>query len=680
MPTPSPQPPPTAPARPLLAPLALVVAATVAYANTFTAPFVFDDIPTIVENPALRQLWPLGDLLFPSAGGLTLSGRPLVAISLAINYAISGTAVWSYHATNLLIHILAGLTLFGLLRLTLRRPALPTAISAAEFPLAFAIALLWTVHPLQTQAVTYIVQRAEALMGLCYFFTFYAFARGLVSARPWRWWSAALAVCTLGIGAKEVMATAPALVLLYDRTFVAGTFARAWRERSRFYLGLAATWLPLAIFILSTGGNRGGTVGYGVGVTPWAYALTQFEAVARYLTLTFFPVGQSFEYGTFWVTDLTTILPYVLLVLPLLAATAYALARRPLLGFAAAWFFVVLAPTSLTPGTIQMIVEHRPYLSLAAPLALLVLGLYRWLGRRGLWISGTLAAACVVLTFARNTTYRSAYTLWADAVVQRPRNPIALNNLGEALFKLDRVPEAIARYQEALRYAPTDAKTNYNLAIAYERSGLRAESLALYAEIVRRKPDFAEAHSNFGFVLLQTGRTAEARAEFETALRLKPALPEAHNNLGNLFLQSSQFADATRAFQAAIRLRPTYAEAHYNLGNATAQQGDMPGALAHYADALRHQPAYAEAHVNSGNALLQLDRIPEAITHYEAALRIKPAFADAHNNLGTVFLHTGRLSEAIEHFTQALTARPNFSDAQRNLADARAALAAQQRR
>ncbi len=292
MPTP---PQPTKPARPFWAPLALVVAAAVAYANTFAAPFVFDDIPTIVENPALRQLWPLGDLLFPSAGGLTLSGRPLVALSLAINYAISGNAVWSYHVTNLLIHILAGLTLFGLLRLTLRRPVLPAPVVSAELPLAFTIALLWTVHPLQTQAVTYIVQRAEALMGLCYFFTFYAFARGLVSTHRWRWWSAALVTCTLGMGAKEVMATAPVLVLLYDRTFVAGTFDRAWRERSRFYLALAATWLPLAIFILSTGGNRGGTVGFGVGVTPWAYALTQFEAVTRYLTLTFFPIGHFYD-------------------------------------------------------------------------------------------------------------------------------------------------------------------------------------------------------------------------------------------------------------------------------------------------------------------------------------------------------------------------------------------------
>jgi tetratricopeptide (TPR) repeat protein len=665
-----PTPTTNAPARSLWAPLALVAVTVLAYANTFSAPFVFDDIPTIVDNPAIRHLWPLGDLLFPSVGGLTLAGRPLLALSLALNYAISGTAVWSYHATNLLIHLLAGLTLFGLLRLTLRRPALPITVIAAELPLAFVIALLWTIHPLQTQAVTYIVQRAEALMGLCFLFTFYAFARGLTSPRPWRWWSVALTVCTLGMGAKEVMATAPVLVFLYDRTFFAGTFARAWRERSRFYLGLAATWLPLAVFILSTGGNRGGTVGLGVGVTPWAYALTQFEAVTRYLALTVFPIGQSFEYGTFWVTDPLTILPYAFVLIPLLAATIYALWRRPLLGFAGAWFFVILSPTSLTPGTIQMIVEHRPYLSLAAPLSLIVLGLHRWLGRRSLWLFGGLALACITLTFLRNATYQSAYTLWADAVVQRPKNPIALNNLGEALFKLDRVPEAIARYQEALRYAPIDAKTNYNLAIAYERIGRRAESLALYAEIVRRKPDFAEAHSNYGFVLLQTGRTAEAQAEFETALRLKPTLPEAHNNLGNLLLQSGRIDEAIRSFQAAIKLRPAYAEAHYNLGNAVAQQGDMPGAITHY----------AEAHVNYGNALLQLERIPEAITHYEAAIRLQPSLYNARNNLGYVFLHTGRLNEAIEQFTQALVTQPDFADAQRNLAEARAALAAQEKR
>jgi hypothetical protein len=284
----------------LLAGGLLVVAVLAVYAHTLSAPFVYDDGPAILDNLTIRRLWPLTDVLLPQAeGGLTVSGRPVLNLSFALNYAISGHAVWSYHAANILIHAASTLLLFGIVRRTLaKRESAPgageTSPSAPALPIAVAIAGLWALHPLQTQAVTYTVQRAESLMGLFYLLTLYAFARGVgVSpestnrARFGRrsWFGLTVAACALGMGTKEVMATAPLLVFLYDRTFVAGSFRTAWRERRGFYCALAATWLLLGALVLSTGGNRGGTVGLGVGVPLWAYPLTQFQAIARYLGL-----------------------------------------------------------------------------------------------------------------------------------------------------------------------------------------------------------------------------------------------------------------------------------------------------------------------------------------------------------------------------------------------------------
>lgn len=220
-------------------PMAVVLVTVIlaAYGNSFRAPFVYDDTLAIPENPTIRRLWPLSEVLLPQVqGGLTVSGRPILNLSFAINYAISGPNVWSYHVFNVLVHAGSALLLFGIVRRTLRRsgqglsPGLRQC-AAASTPLAFTIAALWALHPMLTQAVTYTVQRAESLMGFFYLLTLYAFARGVEchslddksgGGRRRRWFGLSVAACALGMGTKEVTVTAPLLVLLYDRTFVAG--------------------------------------------------------------------------------------------------------------------------------------------------------------------------------------------------------------------------------------------------------------------------------------------------------------------------------------------------------------------------------------------------------------------------------------------------------------------------
>ena len=204
---------------------AIVVAVGLAYANSFGGPFVFDDEPAILENATIRKLWPLsGPLSPPREFGVTVAGRPVLNLSLALNYAISGTAPWSYHAFNVGVHALAALVLFGLVRRTLRGPLLVATHGGRAEEIAAAVALVWALHPLQTESVTYVIQRAESLMGLFYGFTLYAFVRATTSARPRGWLAAMVTSAVLGMGCKEVMATVPLVVLLYDRTFVAGGF------------------------------------------------------------------------------------------------------------------------------------------------------------------------------------------------------------------------------------------------------------------------------------------------------------------------------------------------------------------------------------------------------------------------------------------------------------------------
>ena len=616
--------PPTAPGLPGVAsrwtvPLAagvLVVAVLAAYGNSLAGPFVYDDLPAIPGNPTIRHLWPLSDVLLPqAAGGLTVSGRPVLNLSLALNYAISGEAVWSYHAFNLLVHVGAALLLFGLVRRTLERwseltttrlPARGTEkrVGVNSLHLAFAIAALWALHPLQTQAVTYTVQRAESLMGFFYLLTLYAFVRAtdchpLVDKQIGRdrivWLGVSVIACLGGMATKEVMATAPLLVVLYDRTFVAGSFGAAWRKRRRYYTALAATWLLIGALVLSTGGNRGGTVGLGVGVPLWAYPLTQFQAIARYLRLSGWPDPLVFEYGTFWVERAGDILPFAVLVVPLVAGTVLALSRKPVLGFAGAWFFGILAPSSLAPGTIQMIVEHRMYLPLAAVSATIVLTLHGWVGRRALPVLAVVVAAFAILAGVRNRDYRSHLVLWTKTVAQRPDNPRARVGLAEAYTELGQLDQAIAHYTEATRLLPDEANYHYNLALILAQTNRLDEAILRYQHALRLVPTEARTHNNLAIALVRVGRLEAALPHYAEAERLAPADPQFPYNHGIALGRLGRDTEAIARFEAALQLDPNLADAHFNLASGLARLGRYAEARRELETVLRLKPADAEA-------------------------------------------------------------------------------------
>ena len=460
----------------------LVLAAAAAYCNSFGGPLIFDDEQAIVKNPTIRQLWPLWQPLRPPAHGETVTNRPLLNLSLALNYAVGGLATWGYHAVNLAIHLAAALLLFGIVRRTLRLPAMRDRWGQAATGLALAVALLWAVHPLQTESVTYIVQRAESLAGMLYLLVLYGLIRategGKGDTRLWEeikeeskegetsppmpahkspplplspsplsalpWYAVAWLACLLGMAAKEVMVSAPVVALLYDRTFLAGSFREAWRRRRGFYLALAGTWLLLA-GVVAQAPTRGSTAGFGAGVSAWAYLGTQFGAIVHYLKLCVWPCPLVLDYGTDTAAGASQIVPYLIVVALLAAATGVALWRWPKVGFLGAFFFAVLAPTSsVVPVATQTVAEHRMYLPLAAVVSLAVCGAHvglRGKGDRHLlcaapggpfrqkvlvpfsWLAGGLTAAVAItfgiMTFDRNVTYQSDLAIWRDTLAKR---------------------------------------------------------------------------------------------------------------------------------------------------------------------------------------------------------------------------------------------------------------------
>lgn len=687
--------------------LMIVLAGVAAYGHALSGPFVLDDIPSILENGTLRQLWPLsGPLAPPRGGGLTVEGRPVLNLSLAVNHAIGGTEVRSYHLANLAIHLLAGLVLFGLVRRTLGLALRWEPGRAMGF--AWAVALLWTLHPLQTESVTYVIQRAESLMGLFYLLTLYGFARSLEGPSQGAWRALAVGACLLGMGTKEVMVSAPLMVFCFDCSFFAGSAREAWRRRRSFHLALAATWLLLAVLALGAG-SRGGTAGPGSGVSAFQYWLTQPAAVARYLRLALWPSGQVFDYGALWVAHPSAVALPALLLACLAGATAWALGSREparrMAGFLGLWFFAILAPTSLIPGNRQTLAEHRMYLALIPVVIAGVAALSGLAPARRPWLLPALALLlalpCGFATAARNRSYRSALALYSADAARLPANPFAQSNLGMALLGENQPAAAAARFQEALRLRPVYPLAEDNLGNALLLLGRRPEAEAWFRAALRQDPNFAEAHNNLGYALLQEGQVAAALVEIETAIALKPGLaearlnlagalaragrfpesfaqyrllltsapgsPEVHNDFGVALAQAGDLPGAISQYRAALRFRPDYAEAHYNLANALAAAGFPTEAVAEYREAVRLRPDYLSACNNLGNALLRQGRPAEAQAAYEAALRIDPARALSHYNLANALLQLHRPDEAVVHYRAALRLDPDLAVARQTL-------------
>ena len=582
----------------------LVLAVMAAYGNSFHGPFIFDDANSIVENTSIRQLWSPQVLTAPPEA-LTAVGRPVLNLSLAINYAIGGLNVWGYHAVNLAIHILAALALFGLVRRTLLLPTVSDRFGPASTGLALAVALVWALHPLQTESVTYIIQRAEAIVGLFYLLTFYCFVRGVTSARGfdlahpalsivegrgWVWYAAAAGACALGMASKEIMVSAPLVALLYDRIFISGSFKESLRRRWGWYLVLASTWAILGLLVyLSLG--RGGSAGFNLGMTVWEYARTQFGCIIHYLRLSFWPSPLVLDYGTGTVSQAADIVPYAIGVGLLLAATAVALALRPKWGFLGVWFFVILAPSSsIVPLVGQTEAEHRMYLPLGAVVTLVVLAAYtalESLGRRsakadsaaprGLSPPGRAVAGALLLavaaalgwgTYQRNEVYQSALAICKNTVEKCPLNYRTYNNRGLAYADMGQYDAAIKDYDKAIELKSDYAVAYNNRGIAYADMGQYDVAIKDYDKAIELKSDDYDVYYNRGNALNGKGQYDAAIKDYDKAIELKSDFAEAYNNRGAAFGRKGQYDAAIKDLDKAIELKPYYAVAYNNRAGA----------------------------------------------------------------------------------------------------------------
>jgi Flp pilus assembly protein TadD len=459
---------------------------------------------------------------------------------------------------------------------------------------AFLTALIWATHPLNTEAVTYLVQRAESLMGLFYLLTLYGYVRSLDSEHGFFWLNVSVAACCLGMGTKEVMVSAPLTVLLFDRTFVAGTFRESLHRRGSYYGALGASWLVLAALVYSTHG-RGSTVGFGIGVSWPAYLASQPMAILRYLRLAFLPLGQNFDYGLVGVGDWRSALLTAPVIVGLGIASIVGIVRGTPWGFLGWCFFAVLAPTSLLPGVRQAIAEHRMYLALIPVVVLTILACHQRFGRKAFPFYFLAAVVFGGLTIRRNAFYRDEVLVYTDAVEQSPDNPFALSTLGGILMERGDLDGAALLFQRSIHVQRINQVARDNLGAILIKKGKVDAAIAVYREAIALSPKFANAYVNLGNALLLRGLPQAAISSYRDAQALDPS--SARDTLGVVLERAGKPEEAEAEYRTAIGLQPGEATAHFHLAGLLARTGRREEAIREARMAVALDPTLTKARV-----------------------------------------------------------------------------------
>ncbi len=633
--------------------LIIIVATILVYVNTFQVPFIFDDLPNIVQNPSIRGVPSFFSAFAPSAG-TGIAGRPLINVTLALNYAISGLAPWSYHFFNLLVHMFAALALFGILRRTFSGNTFQKPLRKLATPAAFASALIWSIHPLQTQAVTYTIQRCESLMGLCFLLVFYFAIRGWQSEKQIPWHLASVMALFAGIGSKEVIVVAPVLLFYYDWLFVNKNPRVAFKRSPLLYSGLASGMVILGCIVIA--GGTLSSVPTAKVYSAYDYWRTQPEVLWHYIRLAFWPSHLSLSYG--WQAAIwQETWPACLSLSALLSVTAFAVIKRHPVGFPAVWFFLILSTTSIMPLP-DLAFEHRMYLPLASLVVLSVTlvcrvdfaiqkkrpqatqskrlpGLKNWKGYCLLFVSLSLC----ILTFSRNLDYRDKISIWKDAAQKYPNNSSAHANLGEALLEKGSDEAALNALTDALRIEKQRAR-HYSATVSDH-----ADKNALFRRYLAIRPVYAVAHNNLGLFQLNHGNPDTALEHFQAVLQIKPNFANALSNTGLARIMQGRVEKAANAFQRTIAADPDFIDAYVNMGVLLRTHGRPVEAVNYFKEAIRRMPDHVSAHFGMAMVMRQLNDHEEAELYLAKTLRLDPGYKPAREVLRSIQKGAGTITE-----------------------------------
>ena len=701
----------------LLAVLIITVLSVIVYSNTFNVPFYYDDRPVIIENPNIKDIRNISNVLFHNPS------RPLFSLSLALNYYLNGLNPFGYHLVNLFFHVLSGLLVYILTFLIFKN--LPAFFGASFYPFYLSSlfsGLIFSAHPIQTESVTYISSRSGVMCTSFYLLSIIFFIKYLKSTKiKYFFYLLSILSFLVSLGIKETAVTLPAILLLVDYFFlskkpnrenllsekslsaesITGVLKKKWYHIP-FWL------LILVIFIIRY--FLYGTVGHPKFHRNLIYhLLTQSHVIINYFRLLFLPFNLTIDYVFPIYKDIFEPLTAlcIIIIFLILIFSFKNINKSPVLSFSVLWFFITLSPTSLIPLEDSMS-ERWLYLPSIGFCLFMVFILKPFFGKERITkFSPFLILSIILLLFAansyqRNIIWQSEYTLWKDALAKTGNKARPYLALGYLNFKNGNYRKAIDYYKKSielyptaeaynnLAYALTKLKTSNDTAviqllkesISLKPGNYKAylnigdiyfikkdynEALKYYQKALDVNPKFSAAHLGIGIIDERLGRTSAALERYRTALKFDPLNREALYSLGTLYLNTAQYVNAIITLERLISLSANNPDVYYNLGLCYYYIGDYKKAMEAYQQSLKINPYKADVHNSMGVSLLMMGEVDRAMEEYAVTIRIDPKFAQAYGNMGLVYKQMGEKDKAIAMFKEALKFDPDNQSTKENL-------------
>ncbi len=605
--------------------LLITALSTAAFANSFRNSFHFDDQHYIVENPYIRDISNVPSF-FISPGYssfeqvFTSHYRPLLVTSYAVNYVLGGLRPEGYHAVNLLFHTGSAFIVYLILA-SMLSVCCPEMVSVSQpgrtrnnsvmtdAPAAFtalAAALVFAVHPFNSEVVNYISARSSVMCAFFYLLSFYCWIRfRLLNGRAGLYYFASLTAFVLAMLTKEIAITLPAAIFLYDLYF----HRRQAPGRRQISLAIKSSIsgclpiIPFFVFIIAPyliyRLNTYGSITGGGRRDYLTNFLTQPMVLLKYIQLVFLPAGLTIEHdislsGNY--ARATVILSVA--SIPIILFAAYLLFKRgrewKVLSFFILWFFITLLPTTIIPLN-AVLQENRGYLGgMAAPV---FAGLFVSRLRRRVKLPVLVIVIILLfsLTIQRNFVWRSNLSLWSDAVAKSPVSARAHDNLGLAWMEEKKYDLAIKEFNRTLELNRRYYLAYYNAGVAYQLQGDFEKAKMSYIKSLDVNPEYFRSWYNLGIVYRRLGELDQAVASYDKAIVIDPRHPFVYNNLGVVLTEMGEYKRAVGVFKMAVTIDPEYEKAYYNLGNVFFRNREYGKAAEAYRAAVRIRPDYTEA-------------------------------------------------------------------------------------
>jgi tetratricopeptide (TPR) repeat protein len=638
----------------------LIIVILLAYSNSIHGPWAMDDV--IATNEPI-QITHIQDLL---------GFRKVTNATFTLNQFIAPFSPPGFRMINILIHFINAFLIYILADRSVllwlknqdsqshtnnsKDKKILFDVSFLSFSVALLSSSIFALHPININAVAYIVQRMTSLSALFVMLSLLIYISARQSTGTYKalcLYVLSVICIVIGVFSKENALMAVPLILLYDYVFLARFNTRKLLKKFSiitgagivifafvsYFLNLHTVVFELAGFLLEPNEPlpARGWMAADVSWTSLQHVLTEFRVLSRYLLLLILPLPQFliFVWGGYpvshGITEPVTTLLSMLLIVSLLFFALLKLKRYPFLCFGILWYFIAISLESFLALGSDFYFEHRNYLPFAGSVIGLsghVLLSFRYkVNTKRVWtITIIICTLLGALTFWRNTIWKDSVMLWEDTLRKNPLDYRAHNNLGYAFQTQGLMNKALEHYRTSVKLKPGYPKVHNNLGMVYQSRGLIDRAIEHYRIAVNLKPEYSYALYNLGNVYNLKGLYDMAIENYKAALELNPSNYRAQNNLGVAYKSQGLTEEAIDHYRAAIKIKPNYSEAYTNLGNAYRSQGLTDKAIEHYKAAIRFNPNNPEAHINLAVAYSSQGLVDRADKHLGIARKLKPKF------------------------------------------------------